>query len=200
MSMQLPGLVGVPLPLVHFAAYVLAVQNAMAAFHPSSPRVVLAEHFGEMDASGPMLVIDIPSWDAADTQTGPGLDAIVNLEFVVGTDRGKSDAGAMDCYDLVEQTVALANENRWGLGAAVDPCRFVGASREGMGAVTDNWYAWRCSFRQAIRLPVPADLGDNLGLVIDASAIHEVWLGFDPDIGLAHIADYVLVAKVEPTP
>lgn len=174
------------------APYASAVTRHLRGLHPWSPAVFLLEHLHELDASGPILVVDVPVMDVADRQAGPGLDVVFNLELVVATDRG---AGNLDCYALADATLAFVHETRFGLGDAVDPATFVGSSRDAFGAATDNWISWRLAFRQAARLAVPSDLADNMSLIIDDRRIHEVWLGIDPKIGVAHVADYLLVAK-----
>jgi hypothetical protein len=183
---------------VTFPAYVQAVRHAIAHLHPLAPKTFLAEHVAEIDASASVAIVDVPSFDVDADGRGPGLDVVVSLEIVVATDRGAGDGGAADCYEMVEQMIAFAHENRWGLGSAVDPAAFQGASREGLGASTDDFYAWRVALRQALRLPVPGDLDDTLGRIVDTALIYEVYLGFDPEIGLAFKDDYVLVATVPP--
>lgn len=158
--------------------------------------VVLAEHVQEIDGSLGVLVVDVPLVDVGESQMGPGLTAVMNLELVVATDRGKVDEGALDCLAMLDQVVRVVHENRFGLGDAVDPARFVGAERDPFGATTDNFYSWRAAFRQNVRLAYPDDLADNMALIIDEQRIYEVWLGIDPKIGIPHLPDYVLCGRV----
>jgi len=180
-------------PAVELDAYMLAFVNAFTANMPSQPKIVQAEHLVELDADAPTVVLSLASLTYS--QSGPWLEAVATLEALCLTNRGRSTEGLYDCYVLVNEAIGVMHEARWGLGGAVDPCAFENALPDPVGANTDNFYSWRVSCLQRVRLPAPLTRDDDLAQIIDVSIVDEVWLGFDPDIGLSHIDDYVLVAK-----
>lgn len=184
-------------PMVHLPVYATAVRDTLAQTVPAGPAVVMAEHLAELDGASPLLVFSLSAIDPAEEQRGPGQHSYVTFELLALTNRSQSEAGVLDLYTLVEQTMAATYRQRWGLDGAVDPCEFVSAGQSQFGANTDNWYSWLTTWRQLVRLPVPAGLDGDMGLVIDPSAISELYLGIDPKIGIAHIADYRRLVPVE---
>lgn len=140
----------------------------------------------------PAVYVSIPSWQRTDSNGA--LNLTLELEFFVVCDRVRTPqnpepevfarAAALDLSQWLEG-------NTFGL-TCVEPVVFQDCQRDSFDPDMDDYVVFRLSAEQQI---VAGD--DPYAPPPDASHLQAAWLGRVPQVGRAHVDDYLLLYRAQ---
>lgn len=159
------------------------------------PNVEVEGHLGRFDEAelkkfmvrAPAIRVAVLALEDPRTASDEGVDytARVGIYAVAKDGAGKfsRDEAAIA---MIEAVLLLTDRQRWGLPFCLSAQRAAAQNLYTPGAQADGVALWAIDLRQPVRLVAPAD---------DAGALTRLFLGFAPDIGAAHVDDYIELGR-----
>ena len=97
-----------------------------------------------------------------------------------GTARMDRDTAAIAAVETISR---LCQRGRWGLNFTLPGARAAASNLHSKEALGEGKALWAIDLRQPVRLHSPA--------AEEAIALEQLWIGFAPNVGAAHLADYL---------